>query len=272
MMPNRGNSFLTTLSLISRFPIQARFEADFSRCDFWIPALSLFPAAAAIVGFFLGYLLSGSLALGILASLGLQYLLFNLFHLDGLVDTADALLPSATSEKRLEILKDPRVGTYGFFAGFLLLALRLAAMGSLLDAGRTEADGRLALALGLCLAPGAGRIAAALVAARLKPAKPEGLGAFMRDFSLARIIAGAFFALMPGFLLATILGTLGFAILGLSGAILACLVAAAWVRTAYKKTLGGFTGDSLGAAIEIGETLSLIVLTSLIHLFEVFPV
>jgi adenosylcobinamide-GDP ribazoletransferase len=265
------NAFFTTLSLLTRFPLGAKFEADYSRCDFWIPALSVLPAAAAIGGFFAGFLASGSPALGILSSLGLQYFLFNLFHLDGLVDTADALLPAATRERRLEILKDPRVGTYGFFSGFLLLAFRLASMGSLFEAGIRGSEGLLALSVGLCLAPAAGRTAAALVAARLEPARSEGLGALMQGFSLIRIACGAAAAFLPGILAATILGNPGLSLLGLAAALVAALGSAAWIISAYGKALGGFTGDSLGAAVEIGETATLILLASLFHLFEVFP-
>ena len=265
------NAFLTSLSLMTRFPLRAKFEADYSRCDFWIPALSLLPSATALGGFFLGHLATGSPALGILASLGLQYFFFNLFHLDGLVDTADALLPAASREKRLEILKDPRLGTYGFFSGFLLLAFRLASMGSLYEAGRTESEGLLALSLGLCLAPASGRTAAALVSARMEPARSEGLGALMRGFSFPRIAAGAAAGLLPGLIVATILVNPGLAVLGAAAALVSALGSAAWLISAYGKALGGFTGDSLGAAVEIGETALLILLASLFHLFEVFP-
>lgn len=265
------NAFLTSLSLMTRIPLRAKFEADYSRCDFWIPALSVFPASAALGGFFLGRLATGSPALGILASLGLQYFLFNLFHLDGLVDTADALLPAASRERRLEILKDPRLGTYGFFAGFLLLALRLASMGNLFEAGSRDSEGLLALALGLCLAPAAGRAAAALVAARLEPARRDGLGSLMKGFSLPRIAAGASVALLPGLLAASLLGNPGLAVLGLAASALAALGTAVWMVSAYGRALGGFTGDSLGAAVEIGETSTLILLSCLFHLFKVFP-
>ena len=118
--------FLTVFTLLSRIPVGRKFDADFSRSDFWIPAISPFVSLASIAGFAAGMALTGSLILATAASLALQYALFNLFHFDGLVDTADALLPVATREKRLEILKDPRLGTYAFFAGLIVLASKAA--------------------------------------------------------------------------------------------------------------------------------------------------
>jgi Cobalamin-5-phosphate synthase len=110
--------FLTIFSLLSRIPIKRSFEIDFSQADFWIPAVSPIVSLAAIGGFAAGMALTRHLGLAITASIALQYFLFNLFHFDGLIDSADALLPAATRERRLEILKDPRIGSYGFSAGY----------------------------------------------------------------------------------------------------------------------------------------------------------
>jgi adenosylcobinamide-GDP ribazoletransferase len=75
-----------------------------------------FPAVGALVGLLVGtsyWLLSqivpGSVAAT--ASIALGIIVTGAFHLDGLADVADAFPGAATVERRLEILKDSRLGT-----------------------------------------------------------------------------------------------------------------------------------------------------------------
>lgn len=247
--------FLTVFTLISRIPVKRRFEADFSRADFWIPALSPLVSLAALAGFGAGMVLTGSFFLAALSSIALQYFLFNLFHFDGLVDSADALLPAASRERRLEILKDPRVGTYGFFCGLLVLAARVGAMRLLAEEGLLFSF----LAASLLAAPTGGRAAAALIALRLPPARPDGLGALMNGFFASRVALGSLVALVPAFAFSWLAGSWLLALVIFACTALAAILAAFIAGHAYKTALGGFTGDTLGAAIEIGELLTLVI-------------
>ncbi len=76
------------------------------------------------------------------------------FHEDGLADTADGLGGGQTPARRLEIMKDSRIGTYGALALGLVLAIKVAALAAL---PLTPA------ALALVAAHGAGRVAAVVV-------------------------------------------------------------------------------------------------------------
>ncbi len=260
---NKGLSrFLSVFTLISRIPVKAEFTIDFSRADFWIPAISIFVSMAAAAGFYLGMFFTGSAFVAAGCAILSQYWFFNLFHLDGLLDSADALLPAASKERRLEILKDPRVGTYGFFAGFMALGLRFALLASGMSEGRSYFH---FVFPALLTAPIAGRLSAALLARFFKPASDRGLGALMRDFSLPRIAAGTAAALVP--LAIFSLGSGAGADSGSGGwllfvtasviLILSALAVALLVGKKYTKEIGGFTGDSLGCAIELGELLFL---------------
>ncbi len=248
--------FLSVFSLLSRIPIKRPFDIDFSRADFWIPAVSPLVSFAAIGGFAAGIVLTRHLGLAVASSIALQYFLFNLFHFDGLIDSADALLPAATRERRLEILKDPRIGSYGFFCGLLALALRAGAMFLLAERGLLFS----ALAGGLLAAPAAGRSAAALLALRLKPARPDGLGALMRGFSLRRVVGGALTGLLPLAAFCLAAGSWALLIASLAAFIAGTLLATFLVGAAYGRAIGGFTGDSLGAATEWGEIATLFIL------------
>ncbi|MDP2791174.1 MAG: adenosylcobinamide-GDP ribazoletransferase [Rectinemataceae bacterium] len=247
--------FLTVFTLMSRIPVNRHFEADFTRADFWIPALSPLVSLASLTGFWAGMALTGSFFLASLSSIALQYFLFNLFHFDGLVDSADALLPVASRERRLEILKDPRVGTYGFFCGLLVLSAKIGGMLLLAEEGIEF----IFLTASLLAAPAAGRAASALIALKLAPARPEGLGSFMKGFSASRIAMGSLVALVPALAFSWLAGSWLLAIFIAASAVLATILSAFIVGRAYTKALGGFTGDSLGAAIEIGELLMLVI-------------
>jgi adenosylcobinamide-GDP ribazoletransferase len=249
--------FLSTFTLMSRVPINTSVEADLSSSDFWIPAISPFVSAAALAGFGAASFLFGSLGLAIAGSIAVQYLLFNLFHLDGLVDSADALLPLASREKRFEILKDPRIGTYGFFAGALCLLCRIGALDSIARNGALYDD----IIPALLVAPLAGRLAAALLAWKSKPAKNEGLGAAMKGFSPGRIALGAAAALVPVLTWMFVSGHYRTGIFSLIALLPAAAAAAMSMGRLYSKKLEGFTGDALGAAIELGEVGFLLLFT-----------
>lgn len=263
----KTDRFLTIFTLISRIPAKRKFTVDFSRADFWIPALSPLVSLSAILGFSLGMLFTGNLTAAAVASIAVQYFFFNLFHLDGLVDTADAMLPAATIEKRLEILKDPRVGTYGFFCGILDLAARAAALALLSEGGILFS----ALIAGFLIAPLAGRLAAALVPLLSKPAKPTGLGALMNGFSLSRIGVGSGAALLPAIVYGIAAGSWVLSLFCVGATATAAAGTAFFISRTYSRKIGGFTGDALGAAVEIGEVSALLMLGIAIRLVGGIP-
>jgi adenosylcobinamide-GDP ribazoletransferase len=258
--------FLTIFTLVSRIPIRLDFVADFSRADFWLPLIGPLASVAALAGFAAGRLLFGdnpaALLLAVLVAIAFQYAAFNLFHLDGLLDTADAMLPVAEPERRLEILKDSRIGVYAFAVGLVCLALRAAALLALARMGDS------ALLAALLAAPAAGRAAAALVPLLAAPARPGGLGALMRGFSPLRLAAGLMLALLPLALLVPFEGSRAIVLPLIVGAavtaIVSCLLVGYAVARLYRRRVGGFTGDALGCAVEIGELLVLLALVALL--------
>jgi adenosylcobinamide-GDP ribazoletransferase len=244
--------FLSTFTLLSRLPLRAAFTPDHSRSDFWIPAISPLVSLAAALGAGLAVLAFRDPVLAALGAIALQYLCFNLFHLDGLLDTADAMAVFASREKRLEILKDSRIGSYAFFFGWLALAAKAAALALAFRSGLAAA------AAALLAAPLAGRAACALVPLLSPPARPDGLGALMKGFSPRRLALGFLVASLPLLPLALIAGETGPSLLGLGSALLGGGAGGISMTTLYRKRLGGFTGDALGAAVELGELVALL--------------
>jgi adenosylcobinamide-GDP ribazoletransferase len=159
-------------------------------------------------------------------------------HLDGFVDTFDGLFVPGGSARRLEIMRDPRAGTFGVVAVVLLLGLKIAALGALLPELRTA---------GLILAPCLGRWAIVTATWRFPYARKEGLGRGFKDGirPLHVTVAGASAALVAGWLA----GPFGIALF--AGASLGVLA----LGSVMSARLGGLTGDTYGALCELTEVM-----------------
>jgi adenosylcobinamide-GDP ribazoletransferase len=172
-----------------------------------------------------------------------QIVLTRGFHLDGLADTADALLSHRPLERKLEILKDSHVGVFGVLAIVLDVALKASLLTSLAVSGRFPP--RLVILL-----PVWGRLTASVVAARSRPVgTPGGLGHNMVAHSgLNELFAASLFSLAL---------SLFFGVKTLLCAILA--MAAGFPLTwLWRRALNGVSGDLLGASVELGEVLTLL--------------
>ncbi|TFG83918.1 MAG: hypothetical protein E4H20_04440 [Spirochaetales bacterium] len=237
----------SVFSLMSRLPVRLRDQPDYSSADWMIPVTGLLAAATACVGAGLGLALFRNEILAAVVSIAFQYLAFNLFHFDGLVDTADAIGAFGDAEKRRIALKDPRIGTFGLFAGAMALFTRVTATAVLLGMAGIAPWAALALA-----AP-VGRMAAMVVVSSGKPVGKSGLGAAIGESSPLKAAFGYIAAALPAaFLWGLIFGAGGSALSLIAGALVAIAVGlgiGAW----YHGIFGGYTGDALGAAIEIAE-------------------
>ena len=148
--------------------------------------------AAPVAGVAVG--LIGVLALALATLLGLPSLLraglataalvvaTGALHEDGLADVADGFGGGATRARKLEIMRDSRVGAYGAIAIALALILRVGALAAALDGGFWRAS------LSLMLVAALSRAAALTPLALLPPARAEGAGAAAGrlDFERAR--------------------------------------------------------------------------------------
>jgi adenosylcobinamide-GDP ribazoletransferase len=160
-------------------------------------------------------------------------------HEDGLADVADGFGGGATRERKLEIMRDSRIGAYGVCALVLSFMLRVGVLGSL---------GRPAL------------VAMALIAAHAAARAP--MPAFMRLVPPARADGMSAQAGEPPRASAVAAGVLGIAVLmvclGLAaGLVAALLVACGFAAMAWicRRQIGGQTGDVLGALEQLGEVV-----------------
>jgi adenosylcobinamide-GDP ribazoletransferase len=260
--PGPLDRYLSAFTLASRLPVGIRFRYDQSRLDWHLPLVGVPVAASAAAALFLARALGCSPFFASLCAIAFQYFCFNLFHLDGLMDSADALLGGGDREKRLAILKDPRIGVYAFFAGALDLAFKAALLARLcaLPAG----IGALSFAV-LAAYPVSGRAAAALVPAFARPARQDGLGVQAEGGRAYRAFGGTALAILPflaiGISVDLMRGVgLGPWNLGLWFIVpAAALFTAGFMARSYRKAVGGYTGDAQGAAVELAELVHLVL-------------
>ncbi len=164
-------------------------------------------------------------------------------HLDGLADSVDAWLGGiGNRERTLAIMKDPYAGPAAVVAVVLVLLLKFAALTGLVQCGNN-----LALLWPLLLA----RSAVPLLFLTTPYMRPGGLGEALARHAPRRAVI-----LM---LLATLLGVL--AVLGTRGVglVLGCLAVFWLLRRMMMARLGGTTGDTAGALLELLETAALIL-------------
>jgi adenosylcobinamide-GDP ribazoletransferase len=206
-------------------------------------ALAWFPVVGAMLGLALGgvwwvadrlWVAPVAAAVVVAADLALTGML----HFDGLVDSADGLLPPLEPGRRLEVMADPAAGAFGLGVGVVVLLLRWTALAALAPAPWLLA----ALWCG-------SRLVMAAVAGSVPYARPGGLAGAFLDGGRRRVpVAGVLLVV----LLAALAGGDGVA------GVVALVVAAGAVVALAVRRLGGFTGDVLGAAGVVGETAGLL--------------
>jgi adenosylcobinamide-GDP ribazoletransferase len=186
--------------------------------------------------------------------LGLWVWITGGLHLDGLADCADAWVGGLGSRERtLQILKDPLTGSMGVVALVLILLAKFAALASL----PFSAAG----ALTLLLIPAVARAQLLALPLTTASARPDGLGAALRE-GLPRSAARRLLILV-GALTALLFALTGRWLLGLVLLALAAILLIAWRRSVLER-LGGFTGDTAGALVELTEAVLLLVAVLLI--------
>jgi adenosylcobinamide-GDP ribazoletransferase len=209
--------------------------------------------AAPVAGVAVG--LVGALALALTTLLGLPMLLraglataalviaTGALHEDGLADVADGFGGGTTRARKLEIMRDSRVGAYGAIALALALTLRVGALTTALDGGFWRAS------LSLILVAALSRPSALTPLALLPPARADGAGA-----AAGRLDSNALAAAWGSALVIAV--ALGLVALGVAHALLAALLsgAGALLMVALaRRAIGGQTGDVAGAAQQFGE-------------------
>ena len=243
-MKQEWQAFWLALGFLTRIPMPVKIDYSqtlMNRSSLYFPLVGLL-LGGLYAALFAGLAAFWSLPVCIGLVLAFHLWITGAFHEDGLADSMDALGGGYTVARRLEIMKDSRIGTYGAVA--LVVALGLKAV-LLMDAEPVW--------LALLVTPAIGRLTPLLLMGFLpyvtdpdtSKSKPVA-----EAFSGQRLLLATLFTVVVALLFSVWLP-----------ALLAVGVVALLWGASLKRQLGGYTGDALGASVVFTELVFLLGLT-----------
>jgi adenosylcobinamide-GDP ribazoletransferase len=233
----------TAIGFYTRIPLK-RFSTgseELARAAPWFPIVGAGIGAIIATAYVALSLLLPSMVAAVLA-VSAGALLTGALHEDGLGDVADAFAGGWTVEQRLEILDDPRQGTFGVLALIAAFLTRVSAMAAL--------DTYSALAL-IPAAHALSRVTGIVLMRRQPLARAGGLAAaFAENLSPAHEIGGLIIGVAIGALL------IG---LWVVPAVLLCGLVSLGMSALARNKVGGIGGDVLGAVQQLSELAVLLL-------------
>lgn len=238
----------TAIGFLTRLPVRTGAqgqEETLGRSTAWFPLAGLVLGLISYAVFSVLHPLLPPLAMGAVL-LAVSTWLTGGLHLDGLMDTLDGLASGRSREKKLEIMRDSRVGAMGVTGAVVLLLVKFGVLASI----PVEASREI-----LILPPVLARWAMVGALVFLPYIRSEGLGSsFSRHagrscFWLSTSLAAAIAWLVAG--------PGGLAVHGVAATFLL------WFARQLKRSLGGCTGDTYGALAEAEEGVLLLIMLGL---------
>ncbi len=244
--------FLIALQFLTQFPIHFKILPNEQQIG---QSLVYYPLVGVLIGSVLvtlSWLLSQAPPLVTAALLVTCWIvLTGALHLDGLADSADAWIGGmGDREKTLAIMKDPNCGSIGVVALVLIILLKFVALYSLVTVNEW-----IALLLAIILAR---TLIPLLFLTTPYVRGNHGLGSSLSTYQPRQWCI--FIVVLTPVLILLLTGMLYFWLLIAAGITFFLL------RTLMMRRLGGMTGDTTGALVEITETA--VLLTAVVYLLE----
>jgi adenosylcobinamide-GDP ribazoletransferase len=245
---NRGIGFLGLISFSTILPLNIHSNIpDMARYT-W-----MWPFIGVLIGIMVGgfaFLVANLLQLPSILSATLIYsfaiLLTGLHHIDGLIDFGDGLMAHGDSKRRIEIMRDQRIGTGGL-ASFIIVAFITVASISTLPVTLipvTILVSEVAAKIGL------------ITCCTFSSPSGDGTGTFfIENMSPSLLALSLGISIVIGFLAVDYVG-----IMGIMGGFITGIVMAIVARAKFNWT----TGDVLGASNEISRMISILLMVSIL--------
>lgn len=238
------NSFFLAIQFLTIIPLKIKEASEQSLAK----ATAYFPLVGLLIGLALSEINLGLFILNfpsLTASIILIVSLIGLtggMHLDGLSDSADAFLSGKPKEEMLSIMRDPHIGVMGVLSIICIILLKISLLDSVPIAAKASA------LLLMCVLS---RWSAVLAMFAFPYARQNGkAGIFIRGMSLKIFLAALVSVFIFSLLIWQFKGLIALTIV--SG----CVYLAG--RFTSRK-IGGITGDTLGATIELTEVFTLLI-------------
>lgn len=248
--------FFTRLPLPTFAFERAPYAApDFNRAAPALPLVGLVVGLCAGLTGLAAYLIGISTQISAILTIAVGAIVTGALHEDGLADCCDGFWGGSSPERRIEIMRDSRLGTFGVLGLVVSLLVRIFALTELF---------RQVGPVGLLLVPGVAALSRPLAIAPalwLEPASNSGAARAVHMPSARQ----AGIAMLIGFSLALLCAAPSDLVPAMAGAGLLALVGVyAFSRLAEAK-IGGYTGDVFGASQQLAEIIALVLLSSAAH-------
>jgi adenosylcobinamide-GDP ribazoletransferase len=246
LFKNAMGDMLLCIGFFTRIPAGGPTERRLADAIWAAPVVGIAVGIFGAVAFGLTTWLNLPAAIAAAAALAATMLITGCLHEDGLADVADGFGGGATRDRKLEIMKDSRIGTFGVLALVLTVLVRWSAL--------AELAGTVSMLAVLVAAHAASRGTIPALMTVLPPARATGLS------------AGAGAAPFNTSMIAAAIGFAGLLLLGPLTALVAAAALVAWfllLKEFAQRQIGGQTGDVLGALQQGGEIVVLLVALSI---------
>jgi len=237
------------VGLFTRLPLpttEPPSESAFAGCVWAFPLAGIIVGLTGAIAYLIAYFIGLPPLIAALMAVVATVAVTGGLHEDGLADFWDGVGGGATVERKLTIMHDPRVGSFGALALLLAVASRWAALTSLEDV--------VVVVVGLVAAHTASRACLIPIFFILNPVREDGLGATAGRPKRGTAIVGLG--------LATALVFAALPPLSAACALAAAFGAALLITWITKRQLGGYTGDVFGCAEQMAEIAFLFALVA----------
>ncbi|MBR9728487.1 adenosylcobinamide-GDP ribazoletransferase [Shewanella intestini] len=253
MRSKQLNLFLVALSFFTRIPVPSWVdygEGNLNRASRYFGVVGLVIGLLSASVFYISQFLL-PIGAAIIISMIVSVLLTGGFHEDGLADTADGFGGGWTVEDKLRIMKDSRIGTYGALALVLVLGLKWQLLAGL---------GQLSPEL-VCSS-----IIIAHTLSRVVASSMIFSDQYVQDIDVSKVKPLANEQQKNDLLILLLSGLL--VLFWLSPWVIITLLVSLisvrfWLSFVFKRQIGGYTGDTLGATQQISEITCYIILLAM---------
>ncbi len=231
-------TFIGAIRFFTRLPVPGTLGQDSVALE---RAMRYFPAVGLIIGLLAGLAFAVTSffwpkTLAVLAAMATAILLTGALHEDGWGDVVDGFGGGSDKEKILSIMRDSCIGSFGSVAMTMLLLVRFFAL--------IEID-MLLVPVALIAGHALSRLASTVVLRTLDYVRPEGKAKpFSNQLSSRDLAFAGITAVLPVLLLPPQQFIPGLLLLAL---------ATYWLMRLFKRRIGGYTGDCLGAVQQFSE-------------------
>jgi adenosylcobinamide-GDP ribazoletransferase len=237
-MKNQLRLFLTALMFYTRIPVPKGIDYSgdaLNQSTRYFPLIGIIVGGFAALVFYLSSFIFYS-SISIILSMIASVLITGAFHEDGFADVCDGFGGGYTINQKLTIMKDSRVGTYGLLGLFFLMMLKYLLLKEL----------SFNVVAVLIAIHALSRLSPVLLIYHLEYVRKDTLSKVKpigKKIKISELIIAIVFAIFPLYLL----GLWGFVLI-IPLLFIQCL--SAWF---FKRHLGGYTGDCLGATQQVAE-------------------